>query len=90
MKTEPGQLVVGAFSGRVYLMRISSKEESDMRWSLQEETLYTQLIEHYLFFDESHMYEIIDAYCTEYLLPVVRRIDTFTWLLIKDPLLKQA
>lgn len=71
-------------------MRVSSKEECDTYWSLPEGTIYTQLIEHYEFDNESQMYAIIDECCNEWILPVIERLDIFAWLLTKDPRFQQT
>lgn len=85
MKPQPGEVIIGALSGRAYLLRVSSKEESDTKWSLPEGIVYTQLIEHYDFDNESQMYAIIDECRNEWVLPVIERLDIFAWLLTKDP-----
>lgn len=85
MKLQPGQVIIGALSGRAYLLRVSSKEESDTKWSLPEGIVYTQLIEHYEFDSEAGMNEIINECRNEWVLPVIERLDIFAWLLTKDP-----
>lgn len=85
MNYQPGQVIIGALSGRAYLLRVSSKEESDTKWSLPEGIVYTQLIEHYEFDNKSQMYAIIDECRNEWVLPLMERLDTFAWLLTKDP-----